>query len=87
MGFNTTVVVLNDALSMIENDPEFGQRLARAITELRHGQSIDVPAFSSKGGVHCNAAKVIETHHADYEVLIKVGRNTGRIHHEKKESK
>jgi hypothetical protein len=79
MGYNTTVVVLNDALSFIENDPEFGRNLARAIMEAatNGGKPVNVPARSSRGGVHCNAATVIETHHADYSVLVKVGQNYG----------
>ena len=31
MGLNTTVVILNDYLHDIENDPEFGKKLSRAI--------------------------------------------------------
>ena len=30
MGFNTTVVILNDSLDMIANDPYFGSRLVDA---------------------------------------------------------
>lgn len=71
MGFNTTVVVLNDALHAIENDPEFGKKLAQAIM-----------GFPVKQGIsalnHINAASVIETHHADEMVLVAVGGNIGR---------
>lgn len=31
MGYNTTVVVYNDALDQIANDPEFGKKLVAAI--------------------------------------------------------
>lgn len=76
MGWNTTVVVLNDALSSIENDPEFGAKLARAVRAAieRSKCPIDVSA-----GNHCNAALVVETHHADQEVTVLVGRNFGRV--------
>ncbi len=73
MGFNTTVVVLNDATHEIENDPKFGQKLVRAIRALAHGSQQDVTA-----GNHCNAATVIETHHADGNVLVAVGGNRGQ---------
>lgn len=79
MGYNTTVVVMNDALSYIKDDPEFGARLADAISRAVMGKPVDVPAYSRSGGIHCNAATVIETHHANYDVMVKVGRNRGEV--------
>lgn len=76
MGYNTTVVVMNDALGMIEGDPNFGKNLARAIAEVGRGKPVDVPASNGRG-VHCNAATVIESHHADYDVYVRVGQNFG----------
>ena len=72
MGYNTTVVVLNDALGNIEEDPEFGKNLARAIMQLSvsRGRPVDV---SSKG--HVNAATAIETHHADRYIASAIGGN------------
>lgn len=78
MGWNTTVVVMNDALGNIETDPEFGKRLAQAIKQVTRGEKVDVAAHG-KHGIHCNAATVIESHHADYDVLVKVGGNTGFV--------
>ena len=74
MGYNTTVVVMNDALHDIENDPNFGKNLSAAISRmsLPDVRFVDVPA-----GYHCNAATVIETHHADGMALIAVGQNFG----------
>ena len=77
MGYNTTVVVLNDALSFIADDAEFGARLANAIRRIQNGQTVDVPAHG-KRGIHCNAATVIESHHADHTVYVQVGQNCGR---------
>jgi hypothetical protein len=77
MGYNTTVIVLNDALGNIEEDPEFGYNLARAIMRLGvpHGnRPVDV---SSKG--HCNAASAIETHHADRYIATAIGGNTAIV--------
>lgn len=92
MGFNTTVVVLNDALGTIENDPKFGKRLADAIAKLSisNGEGIDVAAHTPAGGIHCNAATVIETHHAEGTAIVAIGGNYGtklgevykRTHHE-----
>lgn len=79
MGYNTTVVVLNDALDIIAKDPEFGAKLADAIARVsRKSGPIEVAASSGRS-IHCNAATVIETHHADYEVLVSVGGNIGRV--------
>ena len=78
MGFNTTVVVMNDALSYIEADPDFGANLAAAIREAQRGKPVDVRAGTSRG-VHCNAATVIESHHADEYVNVRVGGNMGVI--------
>ena len=73
MGFNSTVIVLNDALHQIAEDKEFGKKVADAISGLSVGRKVDI----SSGG-HCNAATVIETHHADGIKLIAVGGNCGQ---------
>lgn len=76
MGYNTTVVVMNDALDQIEKDPQFGRNLAQAI--LRSGsrqEHVDVPA-----GSHANAAHVVESHHADLTSVVTVGGNLGICH-------
>lgn len=81
MGFNTTVVILNDDLHIVENDPEFGKKLANAIRSMRSSASekpIDVSARSGNCTA-CNAASVIETHHADNTILVRVGGNTGSV--------
>lgn len=74
MGFNTTVVVLNDGLEAIRRDPAFGENLVQQILSIsvREGRR-DVPALN-----HANAASVVETHHADSMSLIAVGGNLGR---------
>lgn len=75
MGFNTTVVVLNDGLAEIESDPDFGKRLADAIRSIHMMPGrVDVRA-----GCHVNAASVIETHHADETTLVAVGGNFASV--------
>lgn len=73
MGFNTTVVVLNDALGDIENDVNFGKKLSTAIRL----QSVTKRDEDVSAGPSCNAATVIEQHHADISVLVAVGGNCG----------
>ncbi len=72
MGYNSTVVVMNDALHAIEDDPQFGKKLSQAIMTVSRGNPVDVSALN-----HCNAATVIETHHADGTALVAVGQNYG----------
>ena len=74
MGYNTSVIVLNDALNQIERDPDFGRKLSMAVLalNLEPGRHQDVSA-----GNHCNAASVIETHHADSTTLVSFGGNMG----------
>lgn len=71
MGYNTTVMILNDALESIEKDPDFGKNLAAGVRRVTLGKPVDV--FSKNG----SAATVIETHHADGTSLVAVGGNDG----------
>lgn len=75
MGFNTTVVVLNDALGFIEDDQDFGKKLARAV---RHSSGSRDHVKVSAGGFG-GAAAVVETHHADAVVTVDVGGNTAVV--------
>ena len=66
MGFNTTVLVLNDALTEIENDPEFGKKLVAGIRKLGSTGGIHPGPVNVPVGNHANPVTVIETHHADW---------------------
>lgn len=76
MGYNTTIVLLNDALSSIEGDLNLGKKLRDATLKMSlAGQKpVDVSA-----GNHCNALLVVETHHADQMVPILVGGNYAHV--------
>jgi len=77
MGWNTTVIVMNEALRDIESDPEFGAKLKKAVDCLfvRSGP-LDVSAGGS-----ARAAVVIETHQADTTCLLAAGGNgAARLH-------
>lgn len=76
MGFNTTLVIMNDALHCIENDKEFGAKVAAAVSKFGcYGKEhVDVSA-----GGHCNAATVVDCHHADQTSIILVGGNMGTV--------
>lgn len=75
MGFNTTIVILNDALESIANDPQFGKKLRDAI--LRGTSPSRCPVRITAG--MSDAGSVIETHHADENVVVSVGGNTGIV--------
>lgn len=76
MGYNTTVVIMNDALEAIGRDHEFGKNLRQAI--LKAVSAKECPVRVGSLG-HSTAAKVIETHHADVDVLVRVGGNQGVV--------
>jgi hypothetical protein len=73
MGFNTTVVILNDAVHEIKDDPDFGRHLHDAVL----GLALPERSRLVPSGCHANAAEVIEHHHADGLKLVAVGGNTG----------
>lgn len=73
MGWNTGVIILNDALGQIEDHPEeFVQNLRQAIGEyLRYGgKSVDIAV-----GGHVNAAAVFHQSHADNTGVYAIGGN------------
>lgn len=72
MGWNTSLVLMNDALGSIERDTQLGEKLASAVKELSIRKPVDVSA-----GGHCNAITVLETHHADFLVPVLIGGNHG----------
>lgn len=80
MGWNTVVVVMNDALHDIAGDAQFGERLQRAVlgfsTQRRLGRDSCVSAHGERC-VHVNAAEVVSQDHADCRQVVIVHRNTG----------
>lgn len=76
MGFQTTIVILNDAAHEIPNDKDFPRKLYEAILMMAgtHRDRLDVSI-----GCHVNACQVIAQEHADINVIIASGGNSGRI--------
>lgn len=78
MGWNTTLVICNDALSSIAADHQVPARLVECVERasmLQPGERIDVAA-----GGHVNAMSIVASHHADVTSLITVGANMGLCH-------
>lgn len=79
MGYNTTIVVMNDALHAIAEDEKFGKKLEQAILSQHRVKNPDVSAVTKSGSIHVNAATVIDCKHADITQVIAVGWNSGRV--------
>jgi len=75
MGFNSTLIVMNDALEQIREDQNFGRKVAESINSL----SASDRQVTINSGDHYNAATVVETHHADGLAVIVVGGNQAQI--------
>jgi hypothetical protein len=78
MGWNTTLVICNDAIESIRQDSSFSERLANGVTAaslMRPGNRIDLGA-----GGFVNAASIVASHHADETTLVTVGGNLGICH-------
>ncbi len=65
MGFNTALMVLNDRLDEIRNDPHFGRRVSDAVMEACHRKEKHFGSFS-----------MLPTQHADTVQVISVGFNS-----------
>lgn len=78
MGFNTTVVIYNDALGSIKDDKNFGATLYDAIMENYRTNSKET-FFTSFGSGLQTAGQVIEQHHASSSIVVEVGGNTGMV--------
>ena len=76
MGFNTTLVIMNDALHVIAKDADFGAKVAQAAAQ--YGCYGNKPVDVSSSG-HCNAATVVDCHHADHTSIILVGGNCATV--------
>ena len=70
MGFNSTILILNDRLHEIENDPEFGAKLAIGINEFGYASERQKSYITGQ-------TKVLSCQHADNMAVIAVGGNCG----------
>jgi hypothetical protein len=86
MGYNTAVLIMNDALGTIKDDPQFGKNLYNATLESTRGEQVDVPAhtYDSEGvrtrGGYVNAATVVSSQHADVPQVMVMKHNSAYVH-------
>ena len=78
MGFNTTVVIYNDALNEIKEDKEFGEKLYEAIMKNYKSNKTEW-LYTNHGRGSQDAGMVVEQHHSSFTVTVEVGGNTGII--------
>lgn len=64
MGFNTAIIVRNDFLHEIKDDPDFGQKV--------YGATIG----NGRGPYHGQSFDVLPSQHADYTQIVAIGGNT-----------
>jgi hypothetical protein len=73
MGFNSVVLVLNDRLSQIRDDKEFGAKLVNAVLNAA------VVNKSYEREVIPSQTTVLGCEHADTMQIWAIGGNTGRL--------
>jgi hypothetical protein len=73
MGFNTSVIIFNDSLHVIEEDKEFGKTIVEAIRNLHNGKQSPINSHFHSAGY------AIETHHADQTTLVAFGGNEASV--------
>lgn len=71
MGLNSTIVITNDCLDLIQNDKDFGRKVHDAICHC----GVDPVDIVTEGQT---VARVVDVRHNDNHVLIGVGDNTGQ---------
>lgn len=77
MGFNTSAIILNDAVHLLPDDHDLGQKIHDAVLQV--GCRFDAPSVDIGIRGHANAMTIIESHHADQTKVISVGGNCGQV--------
>lgn len=72
MGYNSTILIVNDRLDEIERDPDFGKKISDAIRHFSRSDPNRMPYVTGQ-------TQVIDVAHADNLQIIAVGGNTGRV--------
>ncbi|TNE32329.1 MAG: hypothetical protein EP349_01840 [Alphaproteobacteria bacterium] len=82
MGYQATIIIHLDEIDTIAQDKDFGKKLAAAVLEKANkspqgDQTVRFNTSSARKSAFAGA--VIEVHHADHNVIVESGGNTGRI--------
>lgn len=76
MGYNTAVLILNDALSDLKKDADVGRKLSNAILVSQSAAVGRATDFSI--GCHANGGTVLPSEHADHVQIVALGGNSMR---------
>lgn len=76
MGFQTTIMILNDALGEIDNDPKGWWEKTSEMIKAHRGNS-DPQSYGF--GSFSNGFTLVDVHHADVTSVIAVGGNYSTI--------
>lgn len=77
MGFNTTLLILNDAMGVIDDDPAgWWAETKKHLYDAQKGEPV---TFGHRG--YANHFTVVGNYHADETVLMAVGGNYATILH------
>lgn len=77
MGFNTSMLILNDCLSEIEQDPELGKKISQGVGMLARGEQVNITTVGGK--CRSNGITLVETHHADTDTVVMFGGNRAQV--------
>lgn len=80
MGFNTVALILNDAVHLIEQDPDFGKNVGDAVASFSwppNRRDASISARSPEGGSCYPALTIVSMAHADVPQVCVVAYNSG----------
>lgn len=79
MGYNTAVLILNDAASGLRDDPNVGTKLYDAIGRATYPDGLTGEYASDFSiGNHANGGRVLASRHADDTQIVAIGQNSIR---------
>lgn len=73
MGFLTTIVIDNDMVHTIKDDPKFGEKVYQAVLQVDMAKPGELVPIYSHGQLSGRVGEAVETHHADTVVPVLVG--------------
>lgn len=73
MGYNTALLIMNDAAEGLKTDPNVGKAIYDALGEAQYSRNKEGVSFSI--GNHANGGYLLPSRHADEVQIVAVGGN------------